>query len=244
MTIQEAIESIGLSEKEARVYLALLEIGTGSAYGIAVKSGLKRPTAYVILEELAKKGVVSLIPRSSKKLYRAKNPEYLFEEMEERFIEAKNKLPEIKAKTREESFKPQVLFFEGVGGVKESLKYGLKDVHGKTIKGFYAKTTPEIMKNFDGFKDYNNYLKENDISMEGVAPEDESLVDFRKTDKDYGRTIKIVSKNKYSSDVSIEVGENWVKMNDYQNLQGLIIDNPAIAKTIREIFEMVWEKTE
>jgi hypothetical protein len=33
-----------------------------------------------------------------------------------------------------------------------------------------------------------------------------------------------------------------VRFFDPTNLQGLIIENPAIAKTMREIFNLVWEK--
>ena len=45
----------------------------------------------------------------------------------------------------------------------------------------------------------------------------------------------------YSSDIAIEIGESWVKTNDFKNLQGLIIENPTFAKTMREIFEILWQ---
>jgi len=244
MELQEAIESLGLSEKEAKIYLALLGAGASSAYGIAVRSGLKRPTTYVILDDLVRRGVVLLVPRSKKKLYRARDPQFLFERAEKKFKEAKAKLPEIEARAKQESYKPRTLYFEGIEGVKEVLNYHTKELAGGEIKGFYAKTSPEIMKKFDNYKEYNENLKKNNIKLRGIAPKDPSLSSFRKTDKEFRREFKEIPKEEYSSEVAIEIGKDFVRFFDPVNLQGLVIDNPAIAKTMNQIFEMVWKKTD
>jgi sugar-specific transcriptional regulator TrmB len=242
ITHQEAIQSLGFGNKEARVYLALLEMGIGSAISVSVRAKIKRPTAYVILDELIQKGAVIVIPRSKKKLYRAIPPQNLFEKYEEQFNKAKGLLPAIKAVSKQESYKPQVLLFEGIEGVKEVLNYKLKELAGKEITGFYAKTSPEIMKKFDGYKEHNESLQKNHITIRGISPRDRSLKEFRAEDKEFGRIFKEIPNDKYSSDVAIEIGDTFVRFFDPANLQGLIIENPAIAKTMREIFNLVWEK--
>ena len=55
MNIIKNLQSLGFSEKESKVYFTLLKIGPSTAYKIAKQSGLKRPTVYIILEELRKK---------------------------------------------------------------------------------------------------------------------------------------------------------------------------------------------
>ena len=85
----EALQNIGLSEKEAKVYLALLQLGRTSAYAVAEKSGLKKPTAYVILGELMHKGLALKIPRNKKQLFIAKQPDEFFALVEERLNSAK-----------------------------------------------------------------------------------------------------------------------------------------------------------
>ena len=52
------LEEIGLSEKEANVYLAILKVGRGTAYKIARLAGVKTPTTYLMLDDLLKKGLV------------------------------------------------------------------------------------------------------------------------------------------------------------------------------------------
>jgi HTH-type transcriptional regulator, sugar sensing transcriptional regulator len=242
ITHEEAIKALGFSEKEARVYLALLEVGIGTVVSVANKAEIKRPTAYIILDELIRKGAAIIVPQS-KKLYRAIPPQNIFEIYEEKFEKAKRVLPEIQAISKQESYKPQVLLYEGVEGVKEVLRYGIKRLTGKELKGFYAKTTPDTLKKFDNYKDYNDFLKENKIKVRGVAPKDSSLISFREQDKSYGREFREIPKEKYSADVAIDVGDTFVRFFDPVNLQGLIIENPAIAKTMGEIFEIVWEKS-
>jgi HTH-type transcriptional regulator, sugar sensing transcriptional regulator len=242
LTHEEALKTLGFSDKEARIYLALLEMGMGSAIGIATKAKIKRPTTYVVLDELIQKGAVIVVPRSKKKLYRAMPAQNLFEIYEERFEKAKDVLPEIQAVSKQESYKPQVLLYEGIEGVKEVLNYKLKGLAGKEIKGFYAKTTPEIMKKFEDYREYNEVLRKNNITMKGIAPADPSLKEFREKDKEFGRIFKEIPSEEYSSDVAIEIGSTFVRFFDPVNLQGLIIENSAIAKTMREIFNLVWKK--
>jgi sugar-specific transcriptional regulator TrmB len=49
------LQEYGLSEKEAKVYLTILELGTNIASTIARRSEIKRVTVYTILDDLKKK---------------------------------------------------------------------------------------------------------------------------------------------------------------------------------------------
>jgi len=240
-TEEGAIKALGFSEKEAKVYLALLEIGIGSAVSVSKRAGIKRPTTYIIFDELISKGAVFIIPQSKKKLYRAIPPQNLFELYEERFNRAKRVLPSIQAISKQESYKPQVLLYEGIEGVKKAFEYGIKRMAGKEIKGFFAKASPETLKNFNNFQDYGVAFRDNNIRIRGIAPRDQSLVSFRQEDSSYLRKIKEISKDKYSANISIEIGDTFVRLTDSANFQGLIIENPSITNTFGEIFEMVWE---
>ena len=80
----DSLKKIGLSENEAKVYLATLELGSSTAQQIAQKAELKRPTTYVQLETLMKRGLVtsfekgpSTSPGQGKTMLRAEDPEHL-----------------------------------------------------------------------------------------------------------------------------------------------------------------------
>lgn len=244
MELEDIIQTLGLNDKEARVYLALLQKGASSAYSIAVKSDLKRPTAYFVLDELVKRGVASLIPRSKKKLYRATPPEDLIEKAEENLKKVKEKLPELKALSDTGIEKPHVSYLEGIEGIREIYHYKLNEMEGQTIRGFYASAPIEVQEQLDYFDSYHKKRKRLNIVARGIVPDDpENLSRYRETDKEYLREMKILPKKVYSSNISIEIGDTWVKTSDFNNLQGLIIENPEFAKTMTEIFDLVWSNT-
>lgn len=119
MEISEILQKQGLNEKEAKVYLALLELGTASAYAIAPKAGLKRSIIYVILDDLQQKGLVSVIPRPKKNLYTAESPQKLLNESRQRHELLQRFMPNIEALYNAKKEKPQVLLFEGKEAVGE-----------------------------------------------------------------------------------------------------------------------------
>jgi sugar-specific transcriptional regulator TrmB len=64
--IELEIRKLGLSEKEAKVYLACLELDDVTVQNIAKKTGLSRPTTYRVLESLKDKGLINKFSQKSK----------------------------------------------------------------------------------------------------------------------------------------------------------------------------------
>lgn len=243
MEIQEALQTLGLNEKESAVYTALLQLGRASAYSISEKSGLKKPTTYVVLEELIKKGLARRVPRVRKHLYMAQSPEQAFAVAEEKLALAKSKLPELAALAKGESTKVHTLYFEGVNGIKQLMEYRLKEMKGKEMIGFWATDANVDPALTSYFKDtWAPALKKYDITMRGVVPFDPSLTTYREIDEKFGRQMKTIPLAQYSSEVAIDVIGDVVHIQDYKNLQGIALENADVAKTMREIFEMVWSK--
>ena len=243
MELQEALQTLGLNEKEAAVYLALLQLGRGSAYSIAAKSKLKNPTTYVILDELIKKGLVQRVPRVRKQLYVAMSPEQAFAAAEEKLSLAKHKLPELLALTKGEKAKVSAVYFEGVEGIKQLMEYRLKEMAGEESVAFWAtdkNVDPELTKYFQD--EWAPKMKRLGITMRGIVPNDPVLKPYRDVDEKFHRNIKTVTFEQYSSEVAIDVLGDVVRIQDYKNLQGIAIESPDVAKTMREIFEMVWKK--
>lgn len=243
MELTEALKTIGLSEKQSAVYTALLQLGRASAYSIAQKSGLKKPTTYVILDELIEKGLASRVPRVKKQLFVARSPEEAFGVAEEKLSLAKQKLPELLALTKGEKTKVNVAYFEGVAGLKQLLQYEIKEQRGKEMVGFYALDQgidPELSRYFK--EEWAPDMKKLGIPIRMIAPAHPSLSEYRDADASFNREYKGVPYEEYSSDVAIDVIGDIVRIQDYKNLQGVAIENADVAKTVKEIFEMVWKK--
>ena len=125
--LEKYLKDLGLSDKEAAIYIALLSFDKVTIADIAKKAGVKRPTTYVILEALAKKGLVSESSVGKKTFYIAEPPEKLelFLERQIHLLEENKKslnliIPQLKSIQREEGEKPLVQFFDGKEGVLSS----------------------------------------------------------------------------------------------------------------------------
>lgn len=241
MQIIEALQNLGLSEKEARIYTALLKLGRGSAYGIADEAGLKKPTTYVILGELMKKGLANKVPRTRKQLFVPKSPDELFAVAEERLSIAKSVLPQLMALAEGEKEKVRTLYYEGLSGAREMLWYHLKEMKGKELVGFYGAEPDSSAELTDVFHQYNDQLRRHAVTVRGIVPEHPTLKNWRSTDAEYGRTMKVIPYEDYSANISIDVGDIFVRILAFRELQGIIIENPDVARTMRQIFEMVWK---
>lgn len=122
--LEKYLQDIGLSEKESVIYLALLAVDNSSVLDLSKKTKLNRSTTYVILESLAKKGLVSETTQGKKTHYQAESPERLETYIEQRKIildeqakKLKDIIPQIKSVQREGGEKPVVKYFEGREGI-------------------------------------------------------------------------------------------------------------------------------
>ena len=116
---------------------------------------------------------------------------------------------------------------------------------GKNYVGFFAhaKNTPaELHEVFDKINDKHKKLK---IGRKAITVDDKSLDKY--FTKDFARKHNIEFKklpiSKYDSNISIEIYKNYTQIFSHRYLQGIVIDNPDIAKTMKQIFNIVWEQT-
>lgn len=241
MDTTKALQNLGLTEKESQVYVALLELGKANVTRIAQISKLKRPTVYILLEELRKKRLVLKVPHAKNALFIAQDPDTFFEESLNRVKEAHNTLSQLKALHRKDN-KISTMYFEGEEGIKDALFYRYKELKGDQMVGFFAKAemiTPKLVK---ASHDWRDAMHDIGATLRAIAPDHPSLKEFRKTDSEVGQIFKSIPSSKYSSDVSIDANKIFVRILLFGAKQAIIIENPAVVKTVKEIFELCWEK--
>jgi len=241
-TLIKNLSNAGINEKEARVYIALLQLGKASAYSISERSGLKKPTTYVILDELIKKSLVMKIPRVKKQQFIARSPEEFFAAADERLKQAKKVLPELMTMVENSDTNIRTLFYEGINGVKDAIYYKSKEMKGKEVVGFYATTenaSPELVKLFNPWpKD----MREAGINFRVITPEHETTKKYMDPNNQYGHEIKTVPLSLYSSKSSLEASDTFVRIVLFKELQSVIIESPELANSVRQIFNIVWSK--
>lgn len=252
-----ALTQIGLSENEAKVYLALLELGSATAQQVAQKAGVNRPTTYVQLESLIKVGVVSTFERESersgvsKTYFRAEDPDHLKKILEgsRRDLDKKEQilsetLPELGKLFLTSGERPRVRFFEGVEGLLTMQDEFLK-TPDKSIES--VASTDDVLGVFPTHPQaYMPRRVKKGIRAKLLYTSSQGKI-FKNKDEAALREARYIPAEKFpfSFDLTLydfHVAISVLKPKDFP--YGIIIESEEVAKSFRSLFYLAWESAE
>lgn len=245
----DQLAKLGLSKKEAAVYLATLELGEPAAVAtIAKKAGVNRTTAYDILEILVSKGIVVSNTNKKSKYFRAQPPEQLIEYLKEENLrltkmieEAKNLMPELKGHYRAMSGRPKIYFYEG--------EEGLVRVYEETLNSkedilCYAsvETKQDTIPWY--FPMYYKRRTSRNIFVRALFPDSPKDRERHINDSKEMRESRLLPKSKLDFTPEINFFDNKIMIADWKEKLGIIIESKEIAKVFKQTFELAWEAAE
>lgn len=126
----EPLLDAGMTHAEARVYVALLELGQSTAGPVITRSGLQSSVVHMALGNLLAKGFASTVKEGRKNRYAAAAPKHLAGFLEEKKANLEAAVPLLESLCASAGNEPQITSFRGIRGVKELL-YELLDASGK-----------------------------------------------------------------------------------------------------------------
>ncbi len=250
MELTESLLNLGLNEKEASVYLALLGLERATAYTIGIRSKLKNATAYVVLDNLVSKGFALKIPQADKHYFIAKSPRECIAIAQEKLSATKEMLPELLAIQKKADEKVSVAYFEGFEGIKKMYdqliaKMQKKPLPERSFIAFYAhqKHTPNFLQEY--WLQLNDDYAKNNIKRTAITTLHPSIKNYlaAETKKKLKMDLRTLIEKDYSSNISLEVYDNFTQIISHRYLQGILIENPDIADVMQQIFKLVWKTT-
>ena len=149
----EALQEIGLSITEAKVYLALLDLGSALAGEITKKSEINRTNVYDALERLIAKGLVTYVISANRKVFEAVSPERLKEILIEKEEKLSRVLPELTEIYKTSRIKEEATIFKGKKGIKSLFEDILKEKKELLVYGAESRFA-------DMFPAYQKYWNE------------------------------------------------------------------------------------
>jgi len=245
MFLEKSLQNIDLTEKQAKVYLAALELGYGSVQDIAQKAGLKRPTAYVIIDELVQKGFLSVGPGKRGSSYVAENPENFKSKLEEKKKSLDYALPFLRAMYSEEKSKPQVRVYEGVEAMRQIYfetiwKSKTEILFFSSVKKIYE-VLPDLL---DHWLEHSKEKQYQLNTRELINPDAKSL--------EYGRRalkinpvaqVRVVPKDAkiFFSDTDNAIFDDKIMLVSFKDkLFTTIIQSAVLADSMRALYELAW----
>lgn len=240
--ILEKLEKAGLTEKEAKTYLAILELGEATIAEIAKKSDIKRSTVYDILDLLKEKGMISQTRRNKRPIFLAENPKKMIEKLEEQKRELEEAVPELLSVMNLLDKKPRIRYFEGIEGVKEVFEDTLRYPNTEILTWI---SYPNINLGEDYFwKYYNPKRLKQRIWGRVITPDTPKNRALKETLGDkWLAKMKVFSNESFLKlDMEIKIyGKNRVGIVSYKEDLGIIIESAKIYDGLKAIFEGMWD---
>jgi len=132
---KNALEEIGLTQNEIKLYLELLRLGSSTTGSLIKNTGIHGSKVYAALDRLIEKGLVGYVIISGTKNFKATEPERLLDflaEKEKKLIEQKDAIkkiiPELKKKMREEFEETRAEIFVGWKGMETVFNEGIREM--------------------------------------------------------------------------------------------------------------------
>ena len=244
MITEKQLIDLGFAEKEARVYLAMLELGPATATKIARKAGINRTTSYDILDDLAQDGLINLLGETKVQRYAAENPKKVINFLENRIKKAQAKLAQAQGlipqllsvyNTKE---KPRVRYYEGRDGVKEAFEDTLTAT--ETIRIYAVGEDMFSALSEEYFRDYFARRVTQGIATRVIAPDTPESRAVAKTDAQDMRTTLLVPADQFYFSTETNIYDNKIMIASWREKFAVIIESKEIAEGYKKTFELAW----
>ncbi|MBN1585489.1 hypothetical protein JW899_03940 [Candidatus Uhrbacteria bacterium] len=228
------LEGVGLSDREAKIYLSSLKLGAATAQTIAARATVNRPTTYISIESLVKRGLMSSVVRGKKRYFVAEPPDKIFRMIQEqkRILEdregrAARIMDDLKALAVGSGDRPEALTFEGQNGLERM---------GESLQKSTAK---EICAFFPSFEGWNAAVFPEGKTVRAICADrgENSGLGVRK-----GSEMRAIPAGDYPFDGEIVICGSLVNITVRRpEPAGVQVSNEAMANTLRQMFRLAWK---
>ena len=241
--LKNNLKEIGLSEKEAGVYIAVLSLGKGTVAQISRNANINRTTGYDILDSLSAKGLVSISGKEPKQEFIAESPEnlskFLADEIKKKHValqKTEELIPELKS-MHNVADRPKVRFYEGTEGLIEVYEDTLTS--HEPIRA-YATVDDMHLALPNYFPKYYKRRAGAGIAIRAITPKTEIGMERKAQDKAEMREMAFVPADKFYFSPEINIYDNKVMIASWREKLGIIIESSEIADAMKKIYELAW----
>jgi len=236
MNIDTTLKTFGLTDKEIKVYIACLGLGSASVYQISQKANLPRSTCYEVLEALAKHGLISSLLKKKVQYYSAEPPETLIYNLRQRTEQLQTIIPQLQVLYGQAETKPQVRFYEGRAAVASILNEFLNEASEQIA----FSSTEEFQVIGEVFKKYVDARVKRGIPAKVIMNDSPLAQQLKQSGSNELREVRILPKP-YEHHNLIMVWNNKVAIFTLQKSYNVLItESEVVAGFYKMVFQFMW----
>ncbi len=242
--LMKGLQAYGLDKKEAKIYLAGLELGSASVLEFSRRTRLPRTTLYPILERLRRRGVFRVGKEKKTTVYIAESPRRLEEQMRERESLVEKTVPALELLQETARGGPGVTFYEGTDGFKRLWKQLLES----EVKEY------RLITSGVGLLDYvkEPYLvdriiserKKRGIHSKQLIPESRATRKIVEKDINELRESRFLPKDVDLPATVIIFADQVAFITTRRENAMIILASGDVARTYKTLFDLVWSKAD
>lgn len=237
----KAVQDLGLTENEAKVYVHALALGPTTALAVARRAGMYRPTVYAALDTLKQKGLVHEEILGVKKLFAAEKPEKLELLLQRTRTEFDAILPELEALYTARGESETVSTYSGLEAVKVMYAQLMRDLTHKDF--YYAISNEDRWYDLDEkfFGDIAKQTSAKRLDFRMILQDSERARYVEQYQKNFGMHIKLVPKDRELT-TGVVVTPKHVMIHTLTHpTSAILIQNHRAIDMQRQVFTLMWE---
>ena len=256
--IQELLKEIGLSDKEATMYVTLLRYGTQPISILAKRANFNRGTSYVILHSLLSKGLTTQSTKAKIQYFSPLQPSRLIQYLEHRERELQSQkdkvhsmMSQLIAITNPLSSTPKIQFFDGPEGARLVMEDTLNS-HEKTLCSFLSIADVIDFVGLEFFSAYTTQRVRSGYTLNAIR----TLEKDRKAFATDARAERYVTSKKEkrevrhaSEDLAFPItmymyDHKLAIISSKEENFALLIESKELAEMQKKLFSLLWKSLE
>jgi len=238
------LTNLGLTDGEAKVYLALLKLGSSTVGPIVKESKIAYSNIYEVLERLIQKGLASFIIKQKTKYFQATEPyrleEYLKnkeQEIQKQKKSLKELIPSLNALINSKESKTDAEIFIGTKGLKTAYeKLGSNLTKKEEVLFFYIYEKENADKSDEFYNSMFDITKK--LKARGLANKEYKKSWFMQKAKNIMK-VKFVD---FPLPGNIDIIQNKMMLISWHpEIVGILINSESIARHFRNYFNKIWK---
>ncbi len=238
MYLEKLLENFNLNQKQAKTYLACLELGPSSVLRISQKAVLPRSTTYEVLNSLRQQGLVSTFRKKNIKYFTAEEPQKIINKIKNKtklLIEA---LPQLEAAQYKAKNQPVVRFYQGKQEIKNILEKTLQEA--REIVAFTS--VDDIFSTLEYFfpKFVQKRVKKK-IPVRVILRESSKARERKTSGPQELRQVKIMPSKYEHHGVMLMWGDKTAILSLKEELTAVIIESKQLTAIQIATFNCLWD---
>ncbi|OGG59233.1 hypothetical protein A2765_03350 [Candidatus Kaiserbacteria bacterium RIFCSPHIGHO2_01_FULL_56_24] len=233
---------MGLTLHEAQVYLAALELGSGSITQLAKKARIPRTSAYSSVEHLLEQGFLLAFQKGKQSLYAATTPDRLISRLHEQENRLQQVLPLLSRLAERRRIEPKIRVIPGEEGIRTVLREILEEK-----RPFRAMVAVHDLRTLmaDYYEGFIRKRAERRLRVHLLTNRTPYSLRLKANDGEQFRTTRFFGDTDAFHTATYIFGDKvaWISIQDDPPVT-VIMEDDGIAKTHALTFDLLWERAD